>query len=126
MDVAVVLARVWGVACVVVGLSLLNRKNIGAVVSGLESSRALFWLTGFVTVVLGAVSLAVYGAWDGGWQVLLTILGWLALIKGVAITLWPSSLMSFYRKFKVESLAPISGAIALVIGIILLYVGFVA
>ncbi len=125
MDSVIVLARISGIMCLLIGLSVMNKSNMAAIMYELESSKGLFWFIGFMAALIGAIMLAVYSTWSAHWPVLLTILGWLALLKGIAIMLFPSSAWhSFYRKFKASGIVMFSGIIALLVGIILLYKGF--
>lgn len=126
MDNTIILARVCGIMCLVVGLTAINKSFITSVINELENSKAMFWFAGFVAALLGAIVLALYSAWSPHWRVLITILGWLSLLKGVVIMLAPASLMSFYRKFKTSGIIVFSGIIGLLVGIILLYKGFMA
>ncbi len=126
MDASIVLAKISGIMCLLVGLTALNKKYIAAIIDELESSKALFWFIGFVAALIGAVILALYSAWGFNWRVLITILGWLSLLKGIAITLFPDSLMSFYKKFKASGIILFSGVIAIIFGVILLYKAFIA
>ena len=120
-----VMARIAGVMCVAISLSVFNRKSMSAIINELEGSRALFWFVGFVAALIGAISLAFYSTWSAHWPVLITILGWLSLLKGLAIMLFPGSTAhSFYRKFKDSGIVMFSGLISLIVGIILLYKGF--
>ncbi len=126
MDTIIVLARISGIMCLLIGLSVMNKKYMAAIVGELENSKAMFWFAGFIAALLGAITLAFYSTWSFHWPVLITILGWLALLKGIVIMLFPTSLWhSFYRKFKAGGIIMFSGIIALLFGIILLYKGFI-
>lgn len=48
---------------------------------------------------MGMVIVALYNVWRADWRVLVTVLGWLTVIKGAVIMLLPSSMMLFYRRF---------------------------
>jgi uncharacterized membrane protein len=127
MDTIIILARISGIMCLLIGLSMMNKNYMAAIIDEMENSKLSYWLTGFIAAVLGSVMLAFYSTWSGHWPVLITILGWLALLKGITIMLFPaSSWHSFYRKFKVSGIVMFSGIIALIVGIILLYKGFIA
>jgi uncharacterized membrane protein HdeD (DUF308 family) len=126
MDTTIVLARISGIMCLLLGLSVMNKKFMAAVVDDMLNSKALFWFIGFVAAMIGAVVLAFYNIWNAHWPVLITILGWLALLKGIAIMLFPGSMShSVYRKFKTSGIIMFSGIISILFGIILLYKGFI-
>lgn len=98
MDTTIVLAKICGVMCVLIGLSVLNKRAMAAIIDDLLKSVALFWFVGFVAVLIGLVTLKFYRAWSFSWPVLITILGWLSLLKGAVIMLFPEFLSSFTRK----------------------------
>ena len=125
MDTTIILARISGIMCLLIGLSVMNKSFMSSVIDDILNSKALFWFIGFVAVMIGAIVLAFYSTWSVHWQVLLTIIGWLALLKGTAIMLFPGSMNhAVYRKLKTSSIIMVSGIIAILFGIILLYKGF--
>lgn len=73
---------------------------------------------------MGAVLVASNNVWSGPLvQVIMTIIGWLILIKGAFIVLFPDTTMSLSQKWSKNGLFVVSGVVALVIGLILLYAG---
>jgi hypothetical protein len=71
---------------------------LGAVVSAhhyrrlpddMFSNAALTYLTGFMAAVIGCLIVNYYNTWAKNWTVLITIIGWLSLLKGVAIIVVP-------------------------------------
>lgn len=125
MGTPTVLAKFIGLVFLVIGLSVMSKKHIVAVLNDLERSPALLWLAGLITVVMGVAIVSVFNVWDYNRHVIITILGWLTLLKGTVIMLFPDFTMSLYKKFKFESFVW-GGIIAAVIGIILVYFGFKA
>lgn len=126
MDNTIILARIGGTICLLLGLSVMNKSYMAAMINELENGKALFWFFGFVAALIGSITLAFYSTWSMQWPVLITILGWLALLKGIIIMLFPvSSWHSFFRKFKGSGIIMFSGGLSLLFGIILLYKGFI-
>jgi hypothetical protein len=72
---------------------------------------------------MGTVIVALHNVWIADWQLLVTVLGWLMVIKGAVIMLFPSSMMLFYRKFLSDHLFTYSGIYAIVLGSLLLFLG---
>jgi uncharacterized membrane protein len=119
------MAKISGLLCVLIGLSTMNARAMSAVTAEMEQRQGFFWFVGFVAAVLGATMLAFYSQWTTHWPVLLTVLGWAAVLKGGAIMLFPRTLWnSVYGRLKVGPTIRISGVIALVLGIVLLYEGY--
>lgn len=115
-NVANTLAVLMGSVRVSIGLSIFNKSYFTAVMADLTNSKGLLWLTGFVTFVMGMVMVALYNVWSADWRVLVTVLGWLTVIKGAVILLVPSSMILLYRRFWSNHLLNYSGIYALALG----------
>ena len=123
MNIANTLAVLMGSALVIVGITLFNKSYFNAVMTDLANSKGLLWITGFITFVMGTVIVALYNVWSADWRVLVTLLGWLTVIKGAFIMLFPSSMTLFYRRFLSDHLLTYSGIYALMLGGLLLFLG---
>ncbi|MBU6142179.1 hypothetical protein KGO95_03655 [Patescibacteria group bacterium] len=119
MDTVTVLARVIGGVYAAVGLSTFNKPLMNELIERLDKDRTLMWFGGFIALVIGAVTLALYSAWTWDWRVLVTILGWAALVKGLALLLLPETMMAWYRKVKGGNLVQIAGSVIVIIGLYL-------
>ena len=76
------LAELWGISLVVVCLSLLIKtKYLRRLFASLEDSNNLFcW--GLCSLVIGIASVLGHNIWVNDWRVVVTIFGWIGLIKG--------------------------------------------
>ena len=123
MNIANTLAVLMGSALVIVGITLFNKSYFNAVITDLANSKGLLWVTGFITFVMGTVIVALYNVWSADWRMLVTLLGWLTVIKGAVIMLFPSSMTLFYRRFLSNHLLTYSGIYALILRGLLLFLG---
>jgi protein-S-isoprenylcysteine O-methyltransferase Ste14 len=73
---------------------------------------------------MGAVLIVMNNIWTSGLSLLITILGWLTLIKGAFLLLFPNLALSLYRKFNKDSVLMAGGIVAFILGLVLLYLGF--
>jgi len=124
MNIANTLAVLMGSLLVIMGITLFNKSYFTEVMADLTNSKGLLWLTGLITFVMGMVMVALYNVWSADWRVLVTILGWLTVIKGAVIMLVPSSMVLLYRRLWSSHLLNYSGLYALVLGGVLLFLGF--
>ncbi len=124
MNIANTLALFWGATLLVIGLSVFNKRFILNVVQEIENSKALLWLNGFIAFILGAATLSLYSEWTSDWRVVITIVGWLCILKGIGLMVFPGTFLAIYKKFKVEPAIMVSGVIAILLGLGLLYLGF--
>jgi hypothetical protein len=123
MNTANTLSVLMGSAFVVVGISVFNKSYFNAVMADFVNSKGLLWITGFITFVIGMVIVALHNVWSADWRLLVTVLGWLTVLKGAIIMLFPSSMNLLYRKVLSKHLLTYSGIYALVLGVLLLFLG---
>jgi len=112
-----------GSALVIVGITVLNKSHFNAVMTDLVNNKGLLWVTGLITFVMGMVIVALHNVWSADWRALVTLLGWLTVVKGAVIMLFPSRMILFYRRFLSNHLLSYSGIYALVLGGLLLFLG---
>ena len=122
MHIANKLAILAGSAIFVVGLSLFINPYVSMVMSDLVNNQGLLWVTGLITFVMGTVMLALYNTWSKSWRVLVTIIGWLAVIKGAVLMLFPQ-VMTLYVNFLSNTTLTLSGIYAIVLGGLFLFLG---
>lgn len=130
MDITIVLAQVWGILLVILGVAtIVNRKTEAAVMEELVQNRGLLWVLGLMTLFVGTTlivlnDIGVLLILSSGLSLLIAILGWLAVIKGAFILLFPDATVSLYRKCNRSGVFVFCGFVAFVLGLILLYKGF--
>ena len=122
MHIANKLAILAGSAFLVVGLSLFTNPYVSTAMNDLVNNQGLLWVTGLVTFVMGTVMLALYNTWSKSWRVLVTIIGWLAVIKGAVLMLFPQ-VMKLYVNFLSNTTLTLSGIYAIVLGGVFLFLG---
>lgn len=110
----------YGALFLVVGISAI-RKDFRAVYENLLTSPGLLWLTGLVTFLIGLVSLILFREWGGLEGSLVTLFGWLTLIKGAFILLVPGFAGSVYQGVRSTSLLRVAGVIATLLGLACFY-----
>jgi hypothetical protein len=118
------LAEVWGISIVVVSLALLiKEKYLKRLFASMETEDNLFsW--GLISVVIG-IALA-HNIWVKNWQVIITILGWASLIKGLALLFMPEKMKAYVKKMENNQWVPVALVVGVVIGLIITYLGFTA
>lgn len=122
MIIYIAIAEVMGIMMVGLGLSILfNKKTVMSVLEEATRSLGQLWTWGLVTLVMGAVVVTLNNVWSSGLQLLVTILGWLMLIKGLYIVILPNLAASMYKKANKGAVMIIAGLILLVLGLVLLY-----
>ena len=78
------LSRLFGLSCILVALPMMFHKQaVVEMVTGLLRNPPEMFLTGVLTLVAGLAMVLAHNIWSGGvLPVVVTIFGWLTLIKG--------------------------------------------
>ena len=96
---------------------LLNLASFPALAEQVSREPALIFLSGVLLFVAGLAIVRVHNVWSGGWPVLVTILGWLALISGLIRILLPTKLAEMAAGFGQNTgLITASAIVLLVVG----------
>jgi len=128
MSTSIFLARLIGVAYIIVGLGLMfNQKTYQKIMEDFGKNRILVLYGGMLSLIIGLLIVMVHNVWIMSWVVLITIFGWGGLIKGIWLICFPNTVDKFMEYYqKNESLLKIHAALALLIGLVLAGFGFFA
>lgn len=126
MSTTIVLSQILGIIITVFGLSVLvNKKSIIALLDETTQSQGVLWILGFITLIFGGLIVVFNNVWSSGLQLFITIIGWLVLLKGIVTLVFPDFTVRIYKKWVNIQVIIFSGFITFIIGLILLYLGFV-
>jgi len=127
MSTSIVLDQVLGIIFSVSGLSIiLNKKGVTTLLADVTHNRGVMWIYGFFALFIGATMVTLNDSSISGLQYWITIIGWLALLKGVIILLFPKFTASFYKKWIDSSWITVSGFLIFILGLVLLFhTGFI-
>src|SRR5262249_9789888 len=117
------IAALMGPLLAAMGVAMLiNRNLFPTIVGEVAHNYALIFLSGILTLLAGLAIVRVHNVWSGGWRVVITVLGWLAVVSGL-VRLWlPQGAAPMAEAFSgsATSLA-IGGLVLLVLGAFLSY-----
>lgn len=116
-----VLAKILGIFFIVFGMSyLFNRKSHRKVLDKLAKSEEGFFILGIITLLMGLVIVVLHSYWNTTAEILISIIGWGAVLKGILIIFDPIVMMKFSKKFmKGEGWIHLGGIVSLVFGVYL-------
>ncbi|MEP1032243.1 hypothetical protein [Ekhidna sp.] len=125
MELSIFIARVLGVMYLSVGIGLfLFREAYMLAFRKLVDSPGSALLGGFMAVVGGMAMVTYHNLWVNDWRVIITIIGWIALIKGILLMLAPAYLELFRGILQVRKGRGLTLAIV-IFGAIFCYLGFI-
>jgi hypothetical protein len=126
MGTSIFLAKLIGPVCLVIGLALLTNGAAFRTLAGeFLNSPALTFLSGVITLPAGLAIVLTHNVWTGDWRILITILGWLAIVSGAARMLAPQRAVAVGRTLLANpSTLYISTGVYLLIGALLCFFGY--
>jgi uncharacterized membrane protein HdeD (DUF308 family) len=92
----------------------------------LFSNSGLTYLAGFITVIVGLLIVTYHNRWTKNWTVLITILGWLALVKGIFLITLPQFVQSLSQRMFTDFGSRVFPYASLCLGLLFAYFGFVS
>jgi hypothetical protein len=128
MQASIFLARLLGPLFLIVGASvLLNPKAFRDIAAEVVKSVTLVYLFGFLDFAAGLAIVLTHNLWVADWRVLITLVGWLLLIRGAVRILIPETVMGYAAKvIRNKQLMPVAGVVTGIIGLVLCYFGYVS
>jgi hypothetical protein len=122
------LAKLIGLYCILVIPSmLLHRQATVDWMTALLNNAALLWVLSVITLTIGLAMVLAHNVWSGGaLPVVVTLVGWATLIKGLLFLFLPSGVESEFilSALRNPALFYVWMTPSLVIGIYLTYGGF--
>lgn len=122
------LSRLFGLSYLLAALSMfLHKQTYVETVTALIHNSPVMFVVGIITVIAGLAMVLAHNVWSGGGlAVVVTLIGWITLVKGLLFLLLPPELDAefFLSKLHYGQLYYFYGAISVVLGVYLTYGGF--
>ncbi len=128
METSILIARILGPLYLVSGFAwLFNRDAYGKMMNDFTQQRGLLYVSAVLAFLFGAVILAFHNVWTANWQVLITLLGFLGLLKGLTLLVFPEMAMRMASALIAnQRLTGALFALVFVMGGILVWFGYLA
>ena len=121
-------ARIVGPLLVIVGAVVLARFNdMTLLIPGILGDGPLTFITGVFTLIFGLVLIAAHHHWSSAPAIAISLLAVLTIVRGITLLFAPSLLTGLVHTFL--NLGPgalVAGAISLILGAWLTFVGWLA
>jgi uncharacterized protein YjeT (DUF2065 family) len=116
--------QLLGITYTVIGLGILfNPKYYKKMIDEYVRSTPVMFLNGFIVLGLGYLFLISGNTETTAAPLFVTLIGWLALLKGLFILIAPQAYVRIAKSINLHHLM-LEGVITFILGAILLYVGF--
>ena len=124
----VFLSKLIGLYCILAALSMMTRRQATLeTVTTLLQNSSMMAILGVITLAAGLAMVLAHNIWSGGaLVVVVTLVGWITLIKSLFFLFLPPEIEAgfFLRQLHYQELFYVYGAISLVLGVYLTYGGF--
>jgi len=123
------LARLIGLYCLLFGLAMVVRKEaMLEMVAALIRNGPVLLIIEVIGVTAGLAIVLGHNVWSGGaLPIVVTLLGWIILIRGVVLLfLSPQGKVRFFEMFRFAELFYLYVGITLVLGLYLTFAGFIS
>ena len=120
------LARIYGVVAFTAALAaLLSPKRMSLIIADFETAPALVFMAALFALILGLVMVMIHNLWTDIAAILVSLFGWVVLIKGILLLAAPEGVLRFATA---SASSPerirLWGIAALVLAAIFLIIGF--
>ena len=125
--VTIFLAKLIGIVAIVKGLALFTKKKeCASIVGEFMNNKALLFFVSIIELIGGLAIVLNHNIWSGsGAAIIITTLGWLMIVEGLAVSVMPTeTITKLLKGFTKKGCINFWGFVALIIGLYLTYVGF--
>ena len=121
LDISIFFARFWGSFFIIFGSLFFITRQLGKTIE-MTKDKAFVISTGYITLLMGLVTVILHNVWVADWRVVITILGWSTLIKGIMKIGFPEVIHKQAQRFKKKQM--VSTFILILLGIWLFWKSF--
>ena len=121
MDITIFFARLWGSYFIIFGLLFIITRQLGKTIE-MTDDKAFVISTGYITLLMGLVTVILHNIWVASWEVVITILGWSTVIKGIMKVGFPEKIHKEAQRFKKKQW--LSAIFLILLGVWLMWMSF--
>lgn len=120
IEMSLFFAKLWGAFYVVFGSLFILTRQLGRTIE-MTDDKAFVISTGYITLLMGLVTIILHNVWVLDWRVVITVLGWSTFIKGIGKIGFPELVHRQAQRFKNRQW--LSAVFLLALGFWLLWLG---
>lgn len=125
METSILIAKIIGLIYLSFGVGiLLNGNYYKKEIPKLLENTAYLILGGFMAIIVGILIIDNHNYWVKNWTIVITLIGWIALLKGILLLAFPTLVKVYKPLFNSESFYKILGPLVLIFGLIFTYLGY--
>jgi uncharacterized protein YjeT (DUF2065 family) len=118
--------QIFSLVYIAVGIGILiNPGFYKKLFEDFIENAAVLYLGGITALVVGYLILAFHNTWTKDISVIITIVGWLALIKGILILIRPKIMIALSKAMvQKEGILKIEAIAVIILGLAFAFLGF--
>lgn len=117
--------QMMGIAYVAIGFgALVDSTYLTKLVADLKKNYLALFVGGMTAFVVGFIIVVFHNVWKATPSLVITIFGWIALIKGLLILVSPSISINLFEKIDIKKYQKALGLFCFVLGTLLVYIAF--
>lgn len=127
METSYLIAQLFGGTMFVLAIAMIfNQKYYTKLFKNIMKNEDALFISGFMALPAGIALVTHHNVWEGPWWVVvLTVLSWAVLMKGILLFVAPEWMQNVGKEWvKKKELLPMIGIFYLVVSIIFIYYGF--
>lgn len=123
MEMSFFLAKFWGWYLIVFFVILsFNPSRIKQIIEYAKDQKFAI-LTSFLAIIIGLINILLHNVWQANWRIIITLLGWIALFKGLIMFTYPLGVLKRLEILNVKFLQVVY-VFLLLCGLYLLNMGY--
>lgn len=96
------LAKFWGWYLIIFFLILsFNPKRIVQIIRDLKDQKFVI-ITSFIAIIIGLLNILFHNIWENNWTVIITLIGWLSLLLGLSLFIFPQPTVNWLNFVNVK------------------------
>jgi uncharacterized protein YjeT (DUF2065 family) len=118
--------QILGIAYLAVGIGILvNPDFYRKLITDFMENPPAVYLGGLVALVIGYLLVTFHNIWVRDWSVLITIIGWIALIKGLFLLVLPKVSVKICNTLGgMERFLTVEATVVIILGVLCGWLGF--
>jgi hypothetical protein len=129
MNTSKYIARLMGPVLLIIGigmaLGLVMETDYSSLMKEFIGNRAVIFLTGILALLAGVAIVNEHNLWVPDWRLIITILGWLFVVRGIMLLVFPAVVPTVGEHIVASGRGVLAGAaVNFVLGAILSIMGY--
>ena len=118
--------QIFSVVYLAIGVGMLvNPAFYKKMFSDFVDNAGVLYMGGITALVVGLLIIMFHNTWTKNLSVIITIIGWLALIKGVVILIFPKAMVALAKSIvNSPKFMKIEAILVIIVGLFFAFLGF--